>query len=369
MAETVCLDLVTPEGSPEPADPQKEDVPVPDPVDPQKEDDPVPQVAEGGPGASKSLVVGIQIVQASDWSPKEDLKPGQLPAFQNAKYWTTQTLGKPVKGSQEKVVDPREFVISVWDEAQGVKPIKKLFPRIACDVRVLAVFAHSAPYHPKDCSHGKADPRQYLSLGDNEETYVPLKGIADVLNSQTSKIRDKYDVIFLGCCQGDKLAALIKKAVRRVGLIIFFGADEEERDGAAGGLICEVWEEFLEKCREYISNQEEPNWKDVFERTYLETGQSYLAPKGEEGRRVPGPDQDFEFMDCIMDRSVVQAMKDPSFVEHYTFAGDLHAFMDGVDLVTDELKTRRKAFMAEKQAEVDREHAGAGAARGKRRHS
>lgn len=365
MAESVFLDLVTPEGSPEPvARPEEGGAVAPlaagDPVAQDAEEGPVAQVAEGGPGRSAARpLVGIRLIQAGDWAPGDaDLAPGQLPSFLNTRYWTTQVLGEEVEGSQAKVVDPSKFSLSLWTPNDGVRPIKVLFPKVACDVKILAMFAHSAPYRAADYNLGKNDPRQYISLGHEDSFNVSLKGVADELCSQTKRIRYKYDVIFLGCCQGDRLALLIKKAVHPEGLVIFFGADEDEQDGAAAGLVSEVWEGLLERCKEYISTDRKLDWKEVFEKTYIEVGQDYLAPKGQEGRRVAGLEEDFEFMDCILDMSVKTASKLPTFVEHYTFAGDLHAFMDGVDLVTDELKSRRKAFMAERQAEVDHEHHG-----------
>ena len=355
MAEPVILDLVTPER-----------------VAPEDEGGPVPQVEEGGSPTCLPVKVGIRVIEAFDWSPKEELSAGQLPSFLNVKYWTTDALSKPVEGSEGKVLDPNEFVVSFWDKSEDVKPIKRLFKKVEADVNILAIFAHSAPYHADDHNIGKNDPRQYLSLGDGDEFYVSIKAVANVLMESTGKIRDKYDVIFLGCCQGDKLAGLIKKAVLSSGVLVYFGAEEGEDDGAAGGLISEFWECFLENCKQYSTKGEQPNWKDVFETSYVETGDQYLAPKGQHDVRVPGPEQDFEYMECILDKSVQNAMKDPSFVEHYTFAGDLHALMDGVDLVTDDLKARRKAHIAEKQAVADRQHRGGrkagspGRAKGKR---
>ncbi len=328
MAESVFLDLVTPPGSPQQEGPVQ-------PLAEEKREEPVQQVAEGGPGR---LTICVQHVQAMDWA--------EHATFADAAYWIKQVF--LAHGSEEVDTSKYQLTFRDWNTSSG---FSNLFVKMSGDVRIFSLLAHSAPYPPAEKPLRKNDPMQLMSFGEGDKLFVPFLTVASAIRDLTVRKANKYHFLLLGCCQGDKLVPLLKGVTTTDGVLVYFGADEDDQDGAAEGLIAEFWEKLLENVKDRVDQGLPLDCKEVFEISFVEAGQLYLAPTGQEDEREPNGD--FKYLRLFMDKSVKNAEKDPAFVKDYTFAGDLHALMGGLELVTPELKARRERFFAEKQREVD----------------
>ena len=159
------------------------------------------------------------------------------------------------------------------------------------------------------------------------------------------------------------MVSMLKDVMADDGVLIYFGeAGEAQEDGVASGLISEFGEGLMEIVKERLDAVLPMDYKDIFETAYVEAGYTYLAPAGKEDTREPN--DDFKYMQLVLDKSINEAKKDPKFVLHYTFAGKMHALMGGVELITPELKARRAVFIAEKQREADLAGADGGGADG-----
>jgi hypothetical protein len=351
--EPVYEDLVTPEASPPPESNQGTE-----PEDPPaflSDDEVVPQVSEAGPSTS-TRTIAVLALQADDWA--------EVPkSFVDMNHWIKKVFVQEMPGveSDDEVVDASKYRVTfrAWKANQGVR---YMFPKTQGDLRILSLLTHSAPYQADTKSISRNDPRQFMSFGDGTTRFVPFVRIASTLKEATRAPENKYHLFLLGCCQGDKLAPLLNGVMTTDGVLIYFGCDEDEQDGVAAGLISEFGECLLENIKDCVDAGKPIDLKAIFETTYIEAGLQYLAPTGQQGVREENGD--FKYLHLVMDKSIKNAEKEPTFVKDYTYAGDLHALMGGEELVTSELKARREQFMAEQQRIVDR---AVGGGKGKRR--
>lgn len=328
MAEPVFLDLAAISDD-EDVVPVPQIAPIPDAI-PQVEEEPVPQVAEGGPG--RGLEVAVLNVQATDWT-----DPALETTFVDVEAWI------------KKVFEGREQFKLFCRNIESHPAFPKLFKSPPGDIRILSILAHSAPYPQDMKSSGKTDPCQVMSFGG--KNFVPFTMVAKYLKAASTKKVDKYDVVLLGCCHGDKFAPLIKSIMKDNSLLLYYGDNEEENDGVAAGNVAEMWETFFENLRDCVDRKGALDLKEIFETSFVEAGIPYLAPTGRE--KELEPNGDFRFCELVMDKSVNTAKKDPSFVPEYTYAGNLKAVLNGEHLVTAELKARRAQALAAKKAEID----------------
>ena len=325
----------------------------------------VPQVDEGGPGPAPAVdrvvlemvrrTIGGLCLQAFDMIEKHHVGKE---AFGDLNYWLGEVLSKesldPVTGAKIKTLDTSRFHLKIITVNAEDRPrLPDLFPKTNGDVRFLSIHTHSAPYPPQYVDRGQNDPRQLMSF--SEKTYHSFVDVARIIKDTTKRQANKYHLVLLGCCQGYHLVPMLKGAVADNGVLIYFGeAGEAEDDGVASGLISEFGEGLLEIVRARLDAGLPMDYKDIFETAYVEAGHTYLAPAGKEDTREPN--DDFMYMQLVLDKSISEAVKDPKYVLHYTFAGSMHALLGGtkgVDLVTPELKARREVFIADKQREVD----------------
>lgn len=311
---------------------EKEPVPQVAEGGPAVEEEPVPQVAEGGPG--RCLEAAILNVQATDWT-----NPALEASFVDVEAWT------------KRVFDGKEQFKLFFRSIKTHPAFPKLFKSPPGDIKVLSLLAHSAPYPQEMKSSCKNDPRQVMSFG--EKNFVPFTMVAKYLKAASNKKVDKYDVVLIGCCQGDKFAPLIKSIMKDNALLLYYGDNEEDNDGVSVGHVAEMWETFFENLRDRVDHGGPLDLKEIFETSFVEAGISYLAPTGRE--KELEPNGDFRFCELIMDKSVNTAKKDPSFIQEYTYAGNLKAVLNGEQLVTAELKARRAQALAAKKAEIDAE--------------
>lgn len=288
--------------------------------------------------AVAKLTVGLQHVQAKDWA-----LPG---SFTDVTHW--------IKSLFDTVEEAGRYKLVFREYSTGSR-IQRLFVKMSGDVRIFSLLAHSSSYPPTEKAIRKGDPMQLMSFGDGDGHFVRFVDVASALNKLTTRKDNRYHFFLLGCCHGDKLVPLLKQVTTPDGVLVYFGADEEENDGAATGLISEFWELLLENVKDRVESGLPVDCKEVFEATYVEVGKHYLAPTGQE--RVREANGDFKYCRLVLDQSVKNAEKDPSFVKDYTYAGDMQAVMGEVQLVTPELKNRRKQFFADKQRDVDERHA------------
>jgi hypothetical protein len=328
--------------------------------EPEPDDSPVKQVSGGGPGRAvipvaqggpdrcekiHQLRLGMLLFQADNWAPKLPKGSGEMPSFLDMDEWFPLVFNK----TDTKGVDDSKYNI-VHINGKSKKSWETIFKPPQGDFKVLSLLAHSAPL-PSDLKKtGKNDPGQVMCYAKGKS--MRFTEIAKYMNGATSKKKDKYDLVLLGCCQGDKFAPLIKNIVSKDGLIVFYGGkDEDVEDGVAAGNVVEVWEVILQNVKEMLDSGKPVDLKRIFEESFVEVGIDYLAPSGLEDELEPNGD--FKYLRLVMNKSVKEAMKDPTFKQEFTYAGDIHAILNGEDLVTPELLRRREARFAEQQARID----------------
>jgi hypothetical protein len=373
---------------PEQQQPEQEDSEPDEEEEPVSEGGPgraVIQVAEGGPGRRGVINkqrLGFWGFQADNWSPLLPVGSKEMPCFLDLTTWiplvfevdeieTTVTVDDEIK-TTVTVDDEIKTTVTVADgsavnynlvfhDGKSKKSWAKMFKTPKGDFNVFSLVAHSAQ-NPSDLKkYGRNDPGQVMSFGENN--FVRFTEVAKFINAATTKIKDKYDLVLLGCCQGDKFAPLVKNMARKGGLIVYYGGEDESAlDGVAAGNVVEFWEVILQKIKEGLDRSEPIDLKSVFEESFVEVGVDYLAPTGQEDELEPNGD--YKYLDLIMNKSVEAAKKDPKFKLEFTYAGDMHAMLDGVDLVTPELLLRRERWFEDKQILID---SGAVKAKGKRR--
>ena len=333
----------------------------------------VPQVDEGGPGPAPAVdravmqmlcrTLGGLCVQASDMIDPDDIGKE---AFGDLNFWLYKVLitksVDPETGAEIETLDPARYQLKIITVKAGEKPrLEALFPLTKGDARFLSIYTHSAPYPVRYVDRAKNDPRQLMSFGEN--CFQSFVDVARIIREKTVRKANKYHLFLLGCCHGYHMVSMLKDVMADDGVLIYFGeAGEAQEDGVASGLISEFGEGLMEIVKERLDAVLPMDYKDIFETAYVEAGYTYLAPAGKEDTREPN--DDFKYMQLVLDKSINEAKRDPKFVLHYTFAGKMHALMRGVELVTPELKARRAVFIAEKQREADLAGADGGGADG-----
>lgn len=274
-----------------------------------------------------------------------------------------------------------ERIESIILQPEGRKGLSYLFckkrsavPKSA--LYSLAVLCHSRPL-PDDYKTRKGHSRCCLSFA-SEGNYleaVPFEMVAKEILGSTRKDR-KYDIIILSCCQGHRLAGLLRPALEDTGIVVFFGADGEEAlDGVSAYLAQDLMEKMYERIADCVMENAEPDPKGeeteeadgegkgggggappdpaaIFRHVYTTLGEDYVGPAGDRhAKRACGQ---YIFAEYFLDRSLQQAEMLPTYTREFTFAGNLRAFnRNGDELVTDDLKAARAEHMARTQREAD----------------
>jgi len=279
---------------------------------------------------SKQALCGFLHVQAGDWSEYDA-------SFVDTKFWL------------QKVVENKTDLFNlILRDIDSHPSLNDLFKPPTEKMKILSICSHTAPYPAGMRSMKKGDPRQLMSFKEGD--FKPFPMVAAALNRVCAGEDKKFNVVLLGCCQGDRFLPLIRKIIKKGGLVVYYGDNEDEDDGVAAGNIAEVWESFVENLCDAVDPMD---FQAAFEQSYVQSGLLYLAPTGKEHDK--DRNGDYTYCELVLDQSINTAMKQPGFIRNYTYAGNLRAEIDGVSIVTDELKARRAEAFATRKAELDAE--------------
>ena len=286
---------------------------------------------------SGSIKVHVQLAFADDWCPKDQKEESVL----------------NMERRVSEIMVNRTPVFRTYKKGQG---LGYLFPKVKdSDFTVLVVAAHSAPYQTDKKSISVIDPRQYLSFS-GEPSAVQFVSFIDVAKAINQA--GPFDVILLGCCQGHLLVMpRLLRSLKKNGIVMYFGDETEEPDDGVAALVVQV---LIEEVLGYISicadKGNPPDVKHMFEEIYVDLGSDYAEPTHNKFQKNAAGE--FPFGDFRLNISCKKVMELPEYVLDYTFAGNLHAFIQGTmkDLVTEKLKEERKRFMEENQLRIDHEY-------------